>query len=64
MREIQLPNRIPEEANIEAYFDGTGPVLEIMVPKLRGGVEEEHEVRVCLRPQHHLGGGAGELKLT
>ncbi|CDY10447.1 BnaCnng03480D [Brassica napus] len=63
MREIQLPNRIPEEANIEAYFDGTGPVLEILVPKLRGGVEEEHEVRVCLRPQHHLG-GAGELKLT
>ncbi|KAJ0244059.1 hypothetical protein HA466_0200180 [Hirschfeldia incana] len=64
MREIQLPNRIPEEANIEAYFDGTGPVLEILVPKLRGGVEEEHEVRVCLRPQHHLGGGASELKLT
>ncbi|ESQ40160.1 hypothetical protein EUTSA_v10016079mg [Eutrema salsugineum] len=62
MREIQLPNRIPEEANIEAYFDGTGPVLEILVPKLRGGVEEEHEVRVCLRP-HHLG-GAGELTLT
>ncbi|KAG2262382.1 hypothetical protein Bca4012_012954 [Brassica carinata] len=63
MREIQLPNRIPEEANIEAYFDGTGPVLEILVPKLRGGVEEEHEVRVCLRPQHHMG-GAAELKLT
>jgi HSP20 family molecular chaperone IbpA len=62
MREIQLPNRIPEEANVEAYFDGTGPVLEILVPKLRGGVEEEHEVMVCLRP-HHLG-GAGELKLT
>ncbi|KAF3551521.1 hypothetical protein DY000_02000083 [Brassica cretica] len=62
MREIQLPNRIPEEANIEAYFDGTGPVLEILVPKLRGGVEEEHEVRVCLRP-HHLG-GVSELKLT
>ncbi|XP_010452090.1 PREDICTED: uncharacterized protein LOC104734257 [Camelina sativa] len=53
MREIQLPNRIPEEANIEAYFDGTGPVLEIVVPKL-SGVEEEHEVRVCLR-SHHLG---------
>ncbi|KAJ0235084.1 hypothetical protein HA466_0267040 [Hirschfeldia incana] len=62
MREIQLPNRIPEEANIEAYFDGTGPVLEILVPKLRGGVEEEHEVRICLRP-HHLG-GVSELKLT
>ncbi|XP_023635974.1 uncharacterized protein LOC17881070 [Capsella rubella] len=54
MREIQLPNRIPEEAKIEAYFDGTGPVLEIVVPKLRGGMEEEHEVRVCLR-SHHLG---------
>ncbi|CDY55546.1 BnaA03g54800D [Brassica napus] len=62
MREIQLPNRIPEEANIEAYFDGTGPVLEILVPKLRGGVEEEHEVRVCLRPRHL--GGVSELKLT
>ncbi|CAN8257354.1 unnamed protein product [Cochlearia groenlandica] len=62
IREIQLPNRIPEEAKIEAYFDGTGPVLEILVPKLRGGVEEEHEVRVCLRP-HQLG-GAGELMLT
>ncbi|KAL1195651.1 hypothetical protein V5N11_019677 [Cardamine amara subsp. amara] len=62
MREVQLPNRIPEEANIEAYFDGMGPVLEILVPKLRGGVEEEHEVRVCLRP-HHLG-GASELMLT
>ncbi|CAH8321934.1 unnamed protein product [Eruca vesicaria subsp. sativa] len=60
MREIQLPNRIPEEANIEAYFDGMGPVLEILVPKLK--VEEEHEVRVCLR-SHHLG-GVSELKLT
>ncbi|KAJ1387234.1 HSP20-like chaperone [Sesbania bispinosa] len=59
VREIPLSNRIPEDANIEAYYDGPGSVLEIMVPKLRAG-PEEHEVRVCLRP--HLGGN--DLKLT
>ncbi|PSS23757.1 Photosystem I assembly protein like [Actinidia chinensis var. chinensis] len=59
VREIPLSTRIPEDANIEAYYDGPGTVLEIMVPKLR--VEpEEHEVRVCLRP--HL--GSNNLKLT
>ncbi|GMH10147.1 hypothetical protein Nepgr_011988 [Nepenthes gracilis] len=49
VREIPLSTRIPEDANIEAYYDGPGTVLEILVPKLRAG-PEEHEVRVCLRP--------------
>lgn len=48
IREIPLPTRIPEDANLEAYGDETGTMLEIMVPKHR--VEQkEHEVRVCLR---------------
>lgn len=59
IREIPLSTRIPEDANIEAYYDGSGSVLEIMVPKLRVG-PEEHEVRVCLRP--HLSGN--DLMLT
>lgn len=59
VREIPLPTRIPEEANIEAYYDGPGTVLEILVPKLCGG-PEEHEVRVCLRPHH----GTNDLMLT
>ncbi|KAE8689771.1 putative mediator of RNA polymerase II transcription subunit 37e-like [Hibiscus syriacus] len=50
VREIPLSTRIPEDANIEAYHDGPGSVLEIMVPKLPV-VPEEHEVRVCLRPK-------------
>ncbi|KAI8556604.1 hypothetical protein RHMOL_Rhmol05G0266800 [Rhododendron molle] len=48
VREIPLSTRIPEGANIEAYYDGPGSALEIMVPKLHVG-PEEHEVRVCLR---------------
>ncbi|KAL8509054.1 hypothetical protein ACS0TY_016304 [Phlomoides rotata] len=59
VREIPLSNRIPEDANIEAYYDGPGTVLEILVPKLRDR-PEEHEVRVCLRPHH----GGNNLKLT
>lgn len=59
VREIPLSTRIPEDANIEAYYDGPGSMLEIMVPKLRVG-PEEHEVRVCVRP--HLGGS--DLMLT
>ncbi|XP_022983280.1 uncharacterized protein LOC111481905 [Cucurbita maxima] len=51
VREIPLLTRIPEDANIEAYYDGPGSVLEIMVPKLQEG-SEEHEVHVCLRPLH------------
>ncbi|MBA0734811.1 hypothetical protein Gogos_018702 [Gossypium gossypioides] len=51
VREIPLSTRIPEDADIEAYHDGPGSVLEIMVPKLRM-VPEEHEIRVCLRPKH------------
>ncbi|MED6132980.1 sequence orphan Slt1 [Stylosanthes scabra] len=53
VREIPLSTRIPEDANIEAYYDGPGSALEIMVPRLRAGAEE-HEVRVCLRP-HRVG---------
>ncbi|XP_010520119.1 PREDICTED: uncharacterized protein LOC104799350 [Tarenaya hassleriana] len=49
VREISLPNRIPDDAKLEAYRDETGTMLEIMVPKHRTG-PEEHEVRVCLRP--------------
>ncbi|MCL7043249.1 hypothetical protein MKW94_007547 [Papaver nudicaule] len=59
VREIQLATRIPEDAKLEAYFDESGTVLEIMVPKHRVG-PEEHEVRVCLRP--HL--GTNDLLLT
>ncbi|XP_010529835.1 PREDICTED: uncharacterized protein LOC104806567 [Tarenaya hassleriana] len=59
VREIPLLTRIPEDANIEAYYDGPGSVLEILVPKLSAG-PEEHEVLVCLRP--HLSGN--DLMLT
>jgi len=48
-REIPLATRIPDDANLEAYFDKSGTVLEILVPKHRVG-PEEHEVPVCLRP--------------
>ncbi|GFY82615.1 HSP20-like chaperones superfamily protein [Actinidia rufa] len=58
VREIPLSTRIPEGANIEAYY-GPGTVLEIMVPKLHVG-PEEYEVRVCLRPYH----GSNDLMLT
>lgn len=60
IREIPLATRIPEDAKLEAYYDESGAILEIMVPKLRVGPEEEHEVRVCLRPPH----GPNELQLT
>lgn len=49
IREIPLPNRIPENAKLEAYRDETGTMLEIIVPKHLVG-PEEHEVRVCFRP--------------
>ncbi|CAL9211270.1 uncharacterized protein LOC135616983 [Musa acuminata AAA Group] len=60
IREIALPTRIPEDANLEAYYDETGALLEIMVPKHRVG-PEEHEVHVCMRPPHL---GANDLLLT
>ncbi|ONK76947.1 uncharacterized protein A4U43_C02F1550 [Asparagus officinalis] len=60
IREIPLATRIPEDAKLEAYYDETGSILEIMVPKHRVG-PEEHEVRVCMRPPHL---GANELLLT
>lgn len=53
IREIPLATRIPEGANLEAYRDETGTMLEIIVPKQRAG-QEEHEVRVCLRPSSCL----------
>ncbi|CAI9780128.1 unnamed protein product [Fraxinus pennsylvanica] len=59
VREIPLSTRIPEDANIEAYYDGPQTILEILVPKLREG-PEEHEVRVCPRPNH----GNNNLMLT
>lgn len=59
VREIPLATRIPEDATLEAYYDESGTVLEILVPKHRSG-PEEHEVRVCLRP--HL--ATNELMLT
>ncbi|GKV50187.1 hypothetical protein SLEP1_g56900 [Rubroshorea leprosula] len=52
IREIPLPTRIPDDAQLEAYGDETRTGLEIIVPKHRMG-PEEHEVRVCLCP--HLG---------
>ncbi|XP_047330278.1 uncharacterized protein LOC124933881 [Impatiens glandulifera] len=51
MREIPLATRIPEDANIEAYYDGPGTTLEIIVPKPCGGIKE-HEVVVCRRPHN------------
>ncbi|PKA61895.1 hypothetical protein AXF42_Ash008727 [Apostasia shenzhenica] len=51
VREISLATRIPEDANLEAYYDETGTVLEIMVPKHPAG-PEEHEVHVAMRPPH------------
>ncbi|WOL08437.1 hypothetical protein Cni_G17190 [Canna indica] len=60
VREIPLPTRIPEDAKLEAYYDESGTVLEIMVPK-HGAGPEEHEVQVCMRPPHL---GANELLLT
>ncbi|KAL7153690.1 hypothetical protein ABFS83_04G185300 [Erythranthe nasuta] len=52
-REIPLPTRIPDNAKLEAYFDKSGTVLEINVPKHRVG-PEEHEVTVCLRPPNEF----------
>ncbi|KAL2486513.1 HSP20-like chaperones superfamily protein [Abeliophyllum distichum] len=52
-REIPLPTRIPDDAKLEAYFDKSGTVLEVKVPKHRVG-PEEHEVPVCLRPPNEF----------
>ncbi|KAG0489478.1 hypothetical protein HPP92_006341 [Vanilla planifolia] len=51
VRVITLANRIPEDAKMEAYYDETGTILEIMVPK-HGSEPKEHEVHVSLRPPH------------
>lgn len=52
-REISLPTRIPEDAKLEAYFDKSGTVLELKVPKY-GTTPEVHEVPVCLRPPNEF----------
>ncbi|KAL1818885.1 hypothetical protein DCAR_0415114 [Daucus carota subsp. sativus] len=52
-REIPLATRIPDDAKLEAYFDKSGTILEITVPKHRVG-PEEHEVPVCLRPPNEF----------
>ncbi|CAL9103767.1 unnamed protein product [Musa acuminata var. zebrina] len=51
VREIPLATRIPEDAKLEAYYDETGTLLEIMIPKYRVG-PEEHEVHVSMHPPH------------
>ncbi|KAK8959849.1 hypothetical protein KSP40_PGU002055 [Platanthera guangdongensis] len=51
VREISLPARIHEDAKIEAYYDETGTILEIMVPK-HAPETEEHEVHVSMCPPH------------
>ncbi|XP_051113577.1 uncharacterized protein LOC127239456 [Andrographis paniculata] len=53
-REIMLPTRIPDDAQLEAYFHKNETILEIKVPKHRMG-PEEHEVTVCLRPPNEFG---------
>ncbi|KAH7316000.1 hypothetical protein KP509_21G073800 [Ceratopteris richardii] len=50
VREIALATRIPEDAELEAFYVETGAGLEIMVPKHHDTCEER-EVRVFLRPQ-------------
>eukprot|EP00268_Persea_americana_P004336 TRINITY_DN1136_c0_g1_i10.p1 TRINITY_DN1136_c0_g1~~TRINITY_DN1136_c0_g1_i10.p1 ORF type:complete len:510 (+),score=109.39 TRINITY_DN1136_c0_g1_i10:1040-2569(+) len=62
VREIPLATRIPEDAKLEAYYDEASAILEIMVPKLRVGLEEEHEVHVCLRSQHGVNLTSIDLK--
>lgn len=59
VREIALATRIPENAELQAYYVEAGAGLEIMVPK-HHVLSEEHEVRVFLRPQL----GPNELLLT
>ncbi|KAG0496108.1 hypothetical protein HPP92_000799 [Vanilla planifolia] len=51
VREIPLRTRIPEDANLEAYYDESGTVLEIMVPKHSAG-PQEHEIHVSMHPPH------------
>ncbi|KAJ8543788.1 hypothetical protein K7X08_025406 [Anisodus acutangulus] len=52
-REISLPTRIPDDAKLEAYFDKSGTVLELKVPK-HATTPEVHEVPVCLRPPNEF----------
>jgi hypothetical protein len=50
VREIGLATRIPENAELKAFYAEACAGLEIMVPKHRG-FSEEREVRVFLPPQ-------------
>ncbi|CAI5490420.1 unnamed protein product [Closterium sp. Naga37s-1] len=46
-REVQLPQRIPENADVAASVSADGSGIELLVPKLMA-VTEEREVRVLL----------------
>ena len=50
IREIPLTTRIPENAELEAYYLESGAGLEILVPK-HNEFSEEREVHVFLPPQ-------------
>ncbi|WOL05059.1 hypothetical protein Cni_G13782 [Canna indica] len=47
VRETSLVSQIPEDAELEAYYDKTGTILKIMVPKHSAG-PEEHEVLMLI----------------
>ncbi|KAI5069428.1 hypothetical protein GOP47_0015729 [Adiantum capillus-veneris] len=51
MREIALATRIPENAELEAFYMEAGAGLEVFIPK-HEEVSEEREVRVFLPPQY------------
>lgn len=50
IREIALPTRIPEDAEVKAFYAEAGAGLEIMVPK-HVIFSEEREVHIFLPPQ-------------
>ncbi|KAH7307130.1 hypothetical protein KP509_22G047300 [Ceratopteris richardii] len=50
VREIALTTRIPENAELEAFYTEAGAGLEILIPK-HDDVSEEREVRVFWPPQ-------------
>ncbi|CAN4121017.1 unnamed protein product [Withania somnifera] len=52
-RKISLPTRIPDVAKLEAYFDKSGTVLELKIPKY-GTTPEVDEVPVSLRPPNEF----------
>jgi hypothetical protein len=48
-REIVLPGRIPDNAELDAFPGDGGRTIEILVPKLKEQ-KEEKEVRLFLAP--------------